>query len=116
MYMELNIAEKVDSLPMARELLAPVYGWFTEGFDTRDLKGGKALLDTLLACERISKRPLQGGWCVFPRWLAEMGLPIATRLGGLAKGNAAQPRHAERPQCRAHSHSAPWRPFDRDQC
>ena len=23
----------------ARELLAPVYGWFTEGFDTRDLKG-----------------------------------------------------------------------------
>ena len=28
----------------ARELLAPVYGWFTEGFDTRDLKGAKALL------------------------------------------------------------------------
>jgi hypothetical protein len=24
----------------ARELLAPVYGWFTEGFDTRDLKEG----------------------------------------------------------------------------
>jgi predicted ATPase len=23
----------------ARELLAPIYGWFTEGFDTRDLKG-----------------------------------------------------------------------------
>ena len=31
----------------ARELLAPVYGWFTEGFDTRDLKEGKALLDEL---------------------------------------------------------------------
>jgi predicted ATPase len=31
----------------ARELLAPVYGWFTEGFDTRDLKGAKALLDEL---------------------------------------------------------------------
>jgi predicted ATPase len=29
----------------ARELLAPVYGWFTEGFDTRDLKDAKALLD-----------------------------------------------------------------------
>ena len=28
----------------ARELLAPVYGWFTEGFDTRDLKETKALL------------------------------------------------------------------------
>jgi predicted ATPase len=33
----------------ARELLAPVYGWFTEGFDTRDLKGAKALLDELAA-------------------------------------------------------------------
>ena len=33
----------------ARELLAPVYGWFTEGFDTRDLKEAKALLDELNA-------------------------------------------------------------------
>jgi predicted ATPase len=32
----------------ARELLAPVYGWFTEGFDTRDLKEAKALLDELV--------------------------------------------------------------------
>ena len=31
----------------ARELLAPVYGWFTEGFDTRDLKEAKALLEML---------------------------------------------------------------------
>jgi class 3 adenylate cyclase/predicted ATPase len=31
----------------ARELLAPVYGWFTEGFDTRDLKEAKALLEDL---------------------------------------------------------------------
>jgi predicted ATPase len=30
-----------------RELLAPVYGWFTEGFDTRDLKEAKILLDEL---------------------------------------------------------------------
>ena len=30
----------------ARDLLAPVYGWFTQGFDTRDLKQAKALLDT----------------------------------------------------------------------
>jgi predicted ATPase len=29
----------------ARELLAPVYGWFTEGFETRDLKEAKALLE-----------------------------------------------------------------------
>ena len=27
----------------ARELLAPVYGWFTEGFDTRDLKEAKSV-------------------------------------------------------------------------
>jgi predicted ATPase len=33
----------------ARELLAPVYGWFTEGFETRDLKEAKALLEELAA-------------------------------------------------------------------
>jgi predicted ATPase len=31
----------------AHDLLAPVYGWFTEGFDTRDLKDARALLDEL---------------------------------------------------------------------
>jgi hypothetical protein len=31
----------------ARALLARVYGWFTEGFDTRDLKQAKALFDEL---------------------------------------------------------------------
>jgi predicted ATPase len=36
----------------ARELLAPVYGWSTEGFDTRDLKEAKALLDELAALRR----------------------------------------------------------------
>ncbi len=33
----------------AGELLGPVYGWFTEGFDTRDLKEAKALLEELVA-------------------------------------------------------------------
>ena len=33
----------------ARELLAPVYGWFTEGFDTPDLKEARTLLDELHA-------------------------------------------------------------------
>jgi predicted ATPase len=33
----------------ARELLAPVYGWFIEGFDTRDLKEANTLLDELAA-------------------------------------------------------------------
>jgi predicted ATPase len=31
----------------ARNLLAPIYGWFTEGFDTPDLKEANALLDEL---------------------------------------------------------------------
>ena len=31
----------------ARALLAPIYGWFTEGFDTSDLKEAKALLEQL---------------------------------------------------------------------
>jgi predicted ATPase len=38
-----------DKVQQARDLLAPVYGWFTEGFDTRDLKEAKALLDELAA-------------------------------------------------------------------
>ena len=33
----------------ARELLAPIYSWFTEGFDTADLQDAKALLEDLRA-------------------------------------------------------------------
>jgi predicted ATPase len=33
----------------ARDLLAPVYGWFTEGFDTVDLKDARAFLAQLAA-------------------------------------------------------------------
>jgi predicted ATPase len=32
----------------ARELLAPVYGWITKGFDTRDLKDANVLLEILV--------------------------------------------------------------------
>jgi predicted ATPase len=32
----------------ARDLLAPIYGWFTEGFDTPVLQDAKALLDELM--------------------------------------------------------------------
>jgi predicted ATPase len=42
----------------ARELLAPVYGWFTEGFDTLDLKEAKALLDELAVEAVIPPAPL----------------------------------------------------------
>jgi predicted ATPase len=36
-----------DKRPQASDLLAPIYGWFTEGFDTLDLREAKALLDEL---------------------------------------------------------------------
>jgi predicted ATPase len=36
-------------LQQAHELLAPVYGWFTAGFDTRDMQEAKTLLDELAA-------------------------------------------------------------------
>jgi predicted ATPase len=39
----------------ARDLLAPIYGWFTEGFDTRDLKEAKALLEELNSNPNIGK-------------------------------------------------------------
>jgi predicted ATPase len=32
----------------AYDLLAPIYGWFTEGFDTADLREARALLDALM--------------------------------------------------------------------
>jgi len=37
----------------AHDLLAPIYGWFTEGFDTADLKDAKALLDSLAYTELV---------------------------------------------------------------
>jgi predicted ATPase len=48
--------DRQDRRGEAYDLLAPVYGWFTEGLDTADLKDAKALLDTLtepaIAAER----------------------------------------------------------------
>jgi predicted ATPase len=42
-------------------LLAPVYGWFTEGFDTADLKEAKTLLDTLTASTDCSPEERYSG-------------------------------------------------------
>jgi hypothetical protein len=44
----------------ARGLLAPVYGWFTEGFDTLDLTEAKALLEKLAA--REVQKSLKTAW------------------------------------------------------
>ena len=40
-------ARKAGRRDEARAMLAEIYGWFTEGFDTPDLKDAKALLDEL---------------------------------------------------------------------
>ena len=42
-----RLLAKQDRCDEARTMLADVYGWFTEGFDTADLKDAKALLDEL---------------------------------------------------------------------
>jgi hypothetical protein len=46
----------------ARELLAPVFGWFTDGHDTRDLKDAKALLEELAALATYDSAVLLRGW------------------------------------------------------
>ena len=55
----------------ARDLLAPVYDWFTEGFDTLDLKEAKALLDELHDLTTNFETASKSG-CIFPlpwdRW------------------------------------------------
>ncbi|MXN60878.1 hypothetical protein GRT45_34005, partial [Burkholderia pseudomallei] len=38
---------RVGRVAEAREALSEIYGWFTEGFDTADLREAKALLETL---------------------------------------------------------------------
>jgi len=44
-----RLRQQQDQRQAARELLAPIYGWFTEGFDTSDLRDAKALLEELKA-------------------------------------------------------------------
>jgi hypothetical protein len=63
----LNLARLLDkrgNRSDARALVAEIYGWFTEGFDTTDLKDAKALLDELSdksGAFRPAKKFPQGG-------------------------------------------------------
>ena len=43
----------------ARTMLAEIYSWFTEGFDTADLKDAKALLDELSGADRDELREVR---------------------------------------------------------
>ena len=54
----------------ARDLLAPVYGWFTEGFDTLDLKEAKALLDELAAV-KVRVSPTRRNGMFLRNWRVE---------------------------------------------
>ena len=44
-----QLLDKESKRDEARTMLAEIYGWFTEGFDTADLRDAKALLDQLSA-------------------------------------------------------------------
>jgi hypothetical protein len=65
----------------ARELLAPVYGWFTEGFDTLDLKEAKALLDGVgvrnAHAALFANRAVPTAW----RWIDADNRPQIKRQG-----------------------------------
>jgi hypothetical protein len=67
----------------ARELLAPIYGWFTEDFETHDLKEAKALLDEL---------PLQGSSLANNPYLGGAG-PIIVWRGKVARQRRASVDH-----------------------
>ena len=47
--------QQQDKREEARQRLAEIYHWFTEGFDTQDLKDAKALLEDLSECSRNAK-------------------------------------------------------------
>ena len=45
----------------AHELLSEIYGWFTEGFDTKDLQEAQALLERVLSA--LSSFIIEKGYC-----------------------------------------------------
>ena len=55
----------------ARELLAPVYGWFTEGFDTRDLKEAKAIGGVGVVNVKLNEAKKLGRGFNFPTHIIE---------------------------------------------
>lgn len=81
-----------------REFFAPVYGWFTEGFDTRDLSGAKALLEEFAtpkvemapACSFRKRAPPSittmlvscffGCWRILRNKGVGLGLPVSVSL------------------------------------
>jgi predicted ATPase len=44
----------------AHQMLVEIYGWFTEGFDTKDLQEAKALLGEAVVISKVVKRSVEG--------------------------------------------------------
>jgi predicted ATPase len=72
----------------AHDLLAPIYAWFTEGFDTPDLTEAKALLDALGYCSRRSGDARRGGDRSGAGNFAETWLRTAHGGGTVSPGRA----------------------------
>src|SRR5262249_32840997 len=91
----------------ARELLAPIYGWFTEGFETLDLKEAKALLDELAGRSRTDKEIF-----VLPQVprSAKVKLPNTRTLAGAHAPNHKRSRSsfARWPACSERNHDCQW--------
>ena len=94
----------------ARDLLAPVYGWFTEGFDTPDLKEAKALLDRVGVSRVISWRSgANDRFLVDPtiRWRGQECL-LRVEPGAFDLPSRERPESAHLARCGAFRRSSPF--------
>ena len=66
-------------------LLAPILGWFTEGFDTADLQAARTLLDEIASLPSLPRRP-QGRDCFVAALLAMTVLSLRAERSNLAQG------------------------------
>ena len=86
----------------ARTMLAEIYNWFTEGFDTADLKDAKALLDELgnrMRCSKSATGKSRYGRCPRTRFIQGDGmkLPIVLLMGVLGLLILARPVRTQPP-------------------
>ena len=82
-------------MQQARELLAPVYGWFTEGFETRDLKEAEALLEELgsLQSWAVLQGRARAARGSLRRGVPRIWLVVGGQLRGLSRNMLALSRH-----------------------
>src|SRR5262249_42707248 len=88
----------------ARELLAPLYDWFTEGFDTGDLQAAKALLQELEASVQAAKRWITQNIALLP--LTSDGTRPALQSSAPAVLHEDPDRSEVAPRARGHTRTA----------